>query len=428
MTAREAAVRALVAFSQGNTWSDLFLNSLLTKEGITGRDAALASRICYGVLQNGTACQWYAEMFLDGSFDRLQPVVREILKSAVYQMVFMDKIPARAAVSEAVELAKTLCNKGAAALVNAVLRKLSASLDRLPPLPDDDLTIKYSHSREFIDYFIRKIGREKTLKLLEADNSIPELTVRVNSLKPPIEIPNSTPHPWLEGYVNLEGIGNVSETEWYKNGYLTVQDAAAALPVIAAEPEPGIRLLDACAAPGGKTFLAAQLMQNKGYILACDIHQHKLKHIIEGSQRLGIDIVEVKAMDASTFDENLHEAFDTVLADVPCSGLGVIRKKPEIRYKSFESISSIPKKQFNILDNLASYVKPGGLLIYSTCTLMEEENEGVTGRFLSKHSDFTREAFTLPGPIGNVDSGHITIWPTDFGTDGFYICKLRKKK
>ncbi len=428
MTAREAAVRALVAFNTNNAWSDIFLNNILIKEKITGRDAALATRITYGVLQNGVACQWYVERFVDGSFDRLQPVVREILRTAVYQLVYMDRIPARAAVSEAVELAKKICNKGAASLVNAVLRKFSGTMDKLPPLPEDDWSIKYSHSKEFIDYFINKIGVDKTLKLLEADNTIPELTVRLNSLKGLTQLPNAKPHPWLEGFFTIEGLGNIADTDLYKNGYITAQDAAAALPVLAAAPEPGISLLDACAAPGGKTFLTAQLMENKGYILACDIHENKLKHINEGSNRLGITIIETKAMDASDFDEKLHNAFDIVLADVPCSGMGVIRKKPEIRYKSFDSISGLPKKQFNILDNLAAYVKPGGVLVYSTCTLIEEENEGVSDRFLSKHSDFYMEGFTLPQPIGRVESGRITLWPFDYNTDGFYICKLRKRK
>ncbi len=417
-----------MAYEAKGSWSDAYLNGLLKNEGIKGRDAALAARLCYGVMQNDAACRWLAERYLQDKkgFGGLQPAVRSILKAGAYQLAFMDRIPPRAAVSESVELAKKLANSGAASLVNAVLRRLSAGSDGPPPLPEDDWSIRYSHPKQFIDYFMGRIGRENTRRLLEADNSIPEITARVNSLKPPCQIPGSRPHPWLEGFVMLEGAGGIAETEAYKKGLITVQDAAAALPVLAACPEAGMRLLDACAAPGGKAFLAAQLMKNRGYILACDIRDNKIRQLREGAARLGIGIIEAKAMDATVFDETYRCSFDIVLADVPCSGFGVIRKKPEIRYKSFESIAGLPELQYNILANLARYVRSGGSLVYSTCTLVREENEGVTDRFLAEHGDFSPEGFELPEPVGRISEGRITIWPYDYSTDGFYICKMRK--
>ncbi len=431
MTAREAAVRALMACEAQGAWSDMYLNGLLKKEKFGGRDRALAARLCYGSLQNTLALKWYIEKYLSGGnkYEKLQPAVRMILITAVYQLIFMDRIPARAAVYEAVEMAGRLSNRGAASLVNAVLRNLTASIENetLPSLPEEDWSIKFSHPKEFIDYFTKVIGSDKTRLLLEADNSVPEITVRVNSLKQATCIPDSRPHPWLDGYRVLEGSANITESEAYKNGLITVQDAAAALPVLAAAPSPGQRVLDACAAPGGKSFLAAQLMNNEGFILSTDINASKLRHIREGCDRLGITIIEAKAMDASVFDSIYHESFDIVLADVPCSGFGVIRKKPEIRYKSFESIRRLPEVQYKILDNLAAYVKPGGVLLYSTCTLLREENEAVTDRFLSQHSEYRTEGFDLPEPVGSVRRGQITIWPFEYGTDGFYICKLRKK-
>ncbi len=417
-----------MAYEAKGSWSDAYLNGLLKNEGIRGRDAALAARLCYGVMQNDAACRWLAERYLRGrkGFDGLQPEVRAILKAGAYQLAFMDRIPPRAAVDEAVELAKKLANRGAASLVNAVLRRLSGVSGGPPPLPEDDWSVRYSHPKEFIEYFIKRIGKENTRRLLEADNSIPEITARVNTLKPPGIIPNSKPHPWLEGFVVLEGAGEITESEAYKNGLITVQDAAAALPVLAALPHAGMSVLDACAAPGGKAFLAAQLMNDIGHILAGDIYESKVRQLREGAGRLGIGIIEAKAIDATVFDEKYRESFDIVLADVPCSGFGVIRKKPEIRYKSFESIAGLPELQYNILANLSRYVKPGGALVYSTCTLVREENEGVTDRFLAGHVDFCMEGFSLPEPVGSVPEGRTTIWPYDYSTDGFYICRMRK--
>jgi 16S rRNA (cytosine967-C5)-methyltransferase len=256
--------------------------------------------------------------------------------------------------------------------------------------------------------------------------SIPAVTVRVNSLKPAGELPNSRPHPWLEGYRLLEGFGNIASSEAYKNGLITVQDAAAALPVIAAAPKAGQRLLDACAAPGGKSFLAAQLMGNEGEILACDINSGRLSRVREGAERLGLDIIETKLMDAASFDNMYRERFDIVLADVPCSGFGIIRKKPEIRYKKLDGLAELPGLQYRILSNISGYVRPGGTLVYSTCTLIEAENEAVAGRFLMEHPDFALEAFDLPEPVGHAE-GMMTLWPYQYGTDGFFICKMRKK-
>ncbi len=435
MTAREAAVQALLAYEKRGAWSSDVLGSLLEKQGLSRKDGALAYRICEGVLQNMLACDWYLQPYLRGS---LQSSVRAILRCAVYQMAFMDKIPQRAAVNEAVELTKKLANPAAARLVNAVLRRLIAQ--PLPQLPDGtdagSLSLRYSHPRELVELFLKECGPENTRAMLECNNRESRTVYRVNRLKGSRE--DVIARLTAEGYraesaapfgdfITVSGAGSPSALSAFAEGFLTVQDPAASLPVYAAMVRPGMRVLDTCAAPGGKSFLLAQEMANSGSILSCDLHTNKLKRIEEGARRLGIDIIRTKAADASAPSDDLLEAFDLVLADVPCSGMGVIGKKPEIRYKALSEIAGLPAVQQRILRGAARCVKPGGVLVYSTCTLLRQENEEIVDAFLAEHPDFTREAMELPQPFGRIEEGELLLWPHLYGTDGFYLCRMRRK-
>ncbi len=434
MRAREAAVQALLACEKRGAWSDAYLNGLFDRESPDRREAALAYRISAGVLQNKEACDWYLKPYLKG---KLQSPIRAILRSAVYQIAFMDRIPVSAAVNEAVELAKRLGNPGAAKLVNAVLRRLTSG--PLPPLPEGDdpenLSIRFSHPRPWVDYFLERLGKEDTKKLLALNNAPAPVTLRVNHLKATseeaaeilrqdgIEVCPSV----MEGFFTVENPGAMTSIHAFQDGLVTVQDPAAALPVFAAAARPGMSVLDCCAAPGGKSFLLAEQMEDQGSILSCDLHEKKLKRIEEGAQRLGISIIETCAADASKPLAAMQERFDLVLADVPCSGLGVIRKKPEIRYKTREQVAALPDTQLAILEGAASCLRSGGVLVYSTCTLLREENEAVTETFLARHPEFSREAFELPSPFGTAADGHRTLWPFEFETDGFYLCRMRKR-
>ena len=418
MTGREAAVRALTAFERSGARPDAYLDGLIKNEGMDRREAALAARLCGGVLQNRTLCDWYIEPYIR---KKLDVEVRQILRTAVYQLAF-TRIHAGAAVNEAVELTKKLSNSGAASLVNAVMRRLSDGALPPPPQGDDtaSLSIRYSHAPWLIDYFKALIGTEKTKLLLEADNAVPETCLRVNRLKcdPQTALAALTAEgaqARAEGdFIYCARTGRVSELKAFRDGLVTAQDPAAARAVELALLEPGMRVMDACAAPGGKSFLAAQIMADRGSILACDIHTSKLAKIAEGAERLGAGIISVQRRDASKPDRELFGSFDAVLADVPCSGMGVIAKKPEIRFKSPDEIAPLPAIQLAIADNLAAYVRKGGVLLYSTCTLMREENEGVTRAFTAAHGEFVTEE-------------EETIWPFERRTDGFYICRLRKK-
>ena len=234
-----------------------------------------------------------------------------------------------------------------------------------------------------------------------------------------------TAHPWLAGCMILSNTGNVECLDAFQRGLFYVQDAAARLAVMAADPQTGMRVLDACSAPGGKSFAAAIAMGDSGSIVSCDIHPHKQRLIEAGAKRLGLSCICAETQDSTQHRPDFEQTFDLVIADVPCSGLGVIRKKPDIRYKDPAPMEGLPAVQRRILNTVCTYVKPGGVLLYSTCTLLKRENEDIVAGFLKDNHDFTLEGFTLLEPIGGCE-GQLTLWPHRHGTDGFFIAKMRR--
>lgn len=438
-SAREAALSVLERCRRNQAFSDALLGSTMQSAGLNSKDSALCTRLCYGVLQNMLLCDFYIDQFAVKS-QKLEPKVRDILRLSVYQILFMDKIPSHAAVSEGVDLCKKSGFARASGLVNAVLRKISDNKDKLPAIPDNDpcqyLSIKYSTPLGLVRKLNHEFGTEFTQGMLRANNEAAPLTIQVNTLKtsseelvPLLEAKGIfvMPHDLLPDCFDVFGAGDISGLDEHKNGLFYVQDAAARLSVLAAEPKSGDTVLDACAAPGGKSFAFAMLMRNIGKIYSNDIHENKLTRVREGAKRLGIDIISTATMDASKPDKSLLASCDLVIADVPCSGLGVIRKKPDIRYKELSEIEKLPQTQLNILNGLAACVKPGGALLYSTCTVLEQENNGVIDRFLQEHNEFSAEGFVLPAPIGEVKSGRLSLYPHVHNTDGFFVCKLRKQ-
>jgi len=414
MTAREAALRALTACRKDGAWAEGVLKELLS--GMDRREAALASRLCYGVLQNRMLLDFWLSGFVRG---KTQPVVQDILRLALYQIKMMDKIPPSAAVNEAVEQTKRSANAQAARLVNGVLRSVLRAQELPKP---EDLATKYSHPQALVDLLQAQYG-EKTEAILRSHNASPETVFQVNTLKTTAARlaaqleesgVNYRPHESLKNCLYVSGTGSLENLQAYRDGWFYVQDAAARLAIEAAELAPGMRVLDCCAAPGGKSFAAAIKLENEGELISCDIHPHKLKLIENGAERLGIGILQTKLQDASAFVPEWENAMDAVVCDVPCSGLGVIRKKPDIRYKDLAPTERLPELQRKILTNQARYVKPGGTLIYSTCTILRRENEAVAEAFLQENKQFTLQ-------------GMKTYLPCDDNTDGFYICKLRRK-
>ena len=433
--ARPAALAALQKWRKNDAWSDAALNAAISKFGLDTRDAALASRICYGTLQNLALLDHTIAQCCDRPLSKLEPQVLDILRISVYQILFMDRIPDHAAVSEAVELCKTIGAKRASGLVNAVLRHVSDLNGAIPSLPEKGtaayLSVRYSHPLWLCEQWIESFGYAFTQSALAANNADAPACLQCNQLRIdasrlyadlnaagyPVEM-----HAHLPDALVCSG-GDLAASRPYADGWFYVQDAAAKYAVLVADPQPGMHVLDACAAPGGKSFAAAIQMRDQGEIVSCDIHEKKLKRLRDGAARLGLNCIHTHAMDARTPDLEAS-SFDVVLADVPCSGLGVIRKKPEIRYKDPEALSSLPAIQKDILNGLALLVKQGGVLLYSTCTVQKTENEDVVTAFLSSHKDFALEAITLPWL--NQPKGMHTFWPHVDGTDGFFVAKLRK--
>ena len=437
-SARETALRVLISCRTNGAWADAALQAQLRRDGIAGLDAALCSRLVYGVLQNQLLLDHYIGAFCCQRPDHLQPPLLDILRLGAYQILYLDKVPDRAAVSESVELAKHFKRGQAAGLVNAVLRKLAQNKNDLPPIPDRDeiryLSIRYSHPRWLVKRLLPALGRDETEAFLAANNSVAPLTVQVNPLKTSAETlltelreagVTARPHAWVPGCLELSGTGDLTALPAFREGRFLVQDPAARLVSLAAGIAPGQRVLDVCAAPGGKSFSAAFAMENQGSVTACDLHENKLVRIRQGAERLGVTCVETAAADGRNFRPEWQEAFDTVLVDAPCSGLGIIRKKPDVRYKKADDLFALPVIQSAILENAARYVKPGGILLYSTCTILPEENEQITDAFLAEHSDFARETASLPAPIGKVE-GQLTFWPQRPRPDGSYICRMTR--
>lgn len=441
MDAREAAMLALNACQRQGGWSDGALKKQLSAAELSGRDAALATQLCFGVLQNQMLLDFYLAKFSNIPLKRMEGKVVQTLRLGAYQMLFLTRIPHSAAVNSAVALVKSHCkNPRAAGMVNGILRSMERSLQNMPVIPQGDpvayLSTLYSHPEWLVKEFILSLGEEETAQLLAADNSQPPTTVMVNTtrttaetLKAMLEADHveAEPHPWLENCLLLHRTGDLERLEAFQQGLFYVQDPASRLAVLAAGAKPGMKVLDCCAAPGGKSFAAAIAMENQGEIVSCDLHPHKKKLIQAGADRLGLTIISPKTADGKVFRPEWENAFDLVLVDAPCSGLGVIRKKPDIRYKDPAPLADLPAVQLDILRNAARYVKPGGTLMYSTCTLLYRENGEVVETFLAENNSYKAEAFPLPGPVGLVQGGSVTLWPHRHGTDGFFISKMRRE-
>lgn len=437
-SAREAALAALEKCRRDGAWSGAAIDAIIKKAALDEREAALASRLSLGVLQNSSLLDFYIGSFCTQDARRLEPKLRDILRMGVYQLVFLDKIPARAAVNESVALCKGAGLSRAAGLANAVLRRVSENISALPAVPNEGtaehLSIKYSHPLWLVSRLVDERGYDFAEGFLCACNTPPALTIQVNTLKVSVEEYaralarrdiEFTLCPYPRGCIELRG-GNVAALPGYEEGLFFVQDRAARMAMELSGACAGMRVLDACSAPGGKAFSAAVAMNDRGSILACDIHEKKLRLISSGAERLGIGIIETALKSAKEYDAALDGAFDLVIADVPCSGIGVIRKKPEIRAKTQAEIAPLPALQLDILSNLARYVRPRGTLVYSTCTVLKDENEAVVKSFLERYNNFAAEAFTLGGE--HLPTGQKTFWPNVDGTDGFFAARLIRKE
>lgn len=432
MPARTTALRALIACRTSGAWSDAALKDYMAQAGLSQKDAGLCTTLCCGVLQNQMLLDYYIDLFLTGR-KRLQPALRDILRMAVYQIVFLDRVPDSAAVNEAVKQAKRQFGPREASLCNGVLRNMLRQPEKLTP--PRDYHIRYSHPSGLVDLMKASVGK-KLEPILQADNGQSETCAQVNPLKttePELlaqwqrEGVQVEKHPWMAGCFLLKNTGNLEKLPSFQQGLFQIQDPAARLSVAVLELTPGQQVLDLCAAPGGKSMAASMYMENRGHIVSCDLHPGKLPQIEKAAQRLGVDILETKENDGTVLRPEFSEAFDAVIADVPCSGLGVIRKKPDIRYKNLADMEALPPIQREILERAAAYVRKGGQLLYSTCTILKRENEAVVQDFLTAHPEFRPEPLHLPEPLAEQAPGMLTLYQGIDHCDGFFLCRMRKQ-
>lgn len=438
--AREVAAFALYEIRQNGCFSENALNHFLDIAKLTRRDVALATRILYGTIQNQSMCDFYIRKYSKIRLAKIKPIVLDLLRMGVYQIVMLDKIPAHAATSETIDIIKKFVKKDFKAIgfANGILRSISRDFtDEKLPKPDCEnkesyYALKYSHMEWFVKILIKQYGQKQTELILKANNEIPLTSVRVNMLKAtPQQILkkleqqnfNVELHKKMDNILLCSG-GNIALTDVFKAGKITIQDTASALAAYVLDVRENMNVIDCCSAPGGKTFYIAELMKNTGKVISCDIYEQKLYKINENAERLGFSCIKTYALDSQIFRKEFEDFADRVMCDVPCSGMGIIRKKPEIRFKTNEEILDLPQIQLNILKNCAKYVKKDGIIVYSTCTILERENQDVINSFLTVNKNFKLEPFEHK--ICGKTNGMITLLPHIHLTDGFFIAKLRR--
>lgn len=437
---RDAALTILLAVDKNQAYSNLLLHQTIEKYKIDAKDRGLLTELTYGTLQHKLTLDYYLEPFIKGKVDIW---VRWLLRMSLYQMHYLTKIPSHAAVNEAVEIAKRRGHKGIASLVNGVLRSILREGVRSLEEMDDEverLAVKTSHPHWLVERWVNAYGFEQTKLMLHENNIPPVQTARVNTTKATVEQVLTT--------LEREGVkakrsefipeciyllsGQAARTAAFKHGLITIQDESSMLPVTVLNPQPGMKVLDMCAAPGGKTTHMAEKMKNEGSILATDLHPKKLDLIDENTSRLGLTIVQTAPVDGRKAASFLKEEdYDAILVDAPCSGLGVMRRKPDIKYtKREEDLQALQSIQLTILDNAVKLLKPGGKLVYSTCTVDKEENEGTVTKFLAEHLEMEAIALeNLPLQLAEKQrDGMLQVFPQDIGSDGFFVAAFRKKE
>ncbi|WP_156289019.1 16S rRNA (cytosine(967)-C(5))-methyltransferase RsmB [Oceanobacillus salinisoli] len=441
---RNSVLDLLIRTEKDEGFSHLLIDHEIKSKQFDPKDEKLLTEIVYGTLQRKITIDYYIDCFIN-SKKKMDLWVRALLRMSIYQMVFLDKVPDHAVIHEAVEIAKKRGHKGISGFVNGILRSVQRKgIPQTSAIKDDAkrLSIETSHPEWLVKRWISEYGYETTRFMCEANITRKHQSIRVQPLKisrdKAIETLTEIGFEVRPSKLSDQGIiiekGNILSTDLFKNGFVTIQDQSSMLVGEMLEAKPNMQVLDACSAPGGKATHIAEKMENEGAIHAYDLHKKKVNLIDDKASVLGLTIIDANQADARRLKE-IHqpESFDRILVDAPCSGLGVIRGKPEIKYnKKEEDIRNLSKIQLEILDSIASLLKTGGLLIYSTCTVDVEENENVVQNFLEKHSDFQiDETFfdSLPDEVkqspGISDLG-FQLFPQDYQTDGFFLTRLKK--
>ena len=437
---RGVAVRLLNRVERSDSYLDRVLDAELRSPELNDLDKGLLTELVHGVLRWQNKLDWVLNGFSHGNFQKSEVNIKNTLRVALYQILFLDRIPHAAAVNEAVELIKRVRGEKVGGLVNAVLRNIIRNLGGIRfPDPNEDyvqyLSVMYSHPHWMVKRWVKRFGPEDTQKLLVANNERPSLSLRINKLKAqPGEFLTMldqqhiqyTGSAHIDFFVRVKSLTRIGQMELFRRGFFTIQDESAVLPCLMLAPQPGERVIDLCAAPGGKTTAMAEMMRNEGEVVAIDKYEMKLSFIKAACDRLGLHNVKLLAVDASTLDS---EQADKVLLDTPCSGLGVLAKKPDIKWKrDITDIIKLARMQKGLMENAARLVKPGGVLVYSTCTMEPEENIEVVMHFLAKHPEFTVENANSYASHALVNTdGYVETFPHHHGMDGSFAVRLKKK-
>ena len=441
---REVALRILVDINEKNAYSNIQLNKMDIE--MDSRDENLVREMVYGIIENRLYIDHIISKASKIKLKKIHPYILEILRIGIYQILFMDKIPDSAAVNESVKLAKKYGHKGTIGYVNGILRAITRDRAKFTNIDTSDeieyISIKYSHPKWMVERWVKEHGVEFTKELCKANNETPSLNIRVNTLK--IDKEALVSNLMNQGIQLREGLyaqdciifdeaNNITKLQEFKDGLFTIQDESSMLVAQIMDPSKGATVLDVCSAPGGKSTHMAQYMDNKGMIISRDIFDHKIRLIEDNANRLGIDIIKVENHDALIRDEDLVGKIDCLLLDAPCTGLGLIRRKPEIKWNRLEEdIILLSKLQYDIIDNIKDYVKPGGTLVYSTCTIEKDENINLINRFIQENPNFKlvniEDRLKYKKNLNTLKEGYVQLFPHLHNTDGFFIAKMVKER
>ena len=453
--ARETALKILYKIDEEKAYSNIVLNSEIKKqkEKLQRKDIGLISEIVYGVTTWRITLDEIIEKYSKIKLKKISKWILNILRMSIYQIIFLDKIPKSAAVNEGVNLAKKYGNRGSIGFVNAVLRKVDKK-DYTKLFEEKDNIKRISITTSMPEWIILELKKEgvsieKIEEICKNSNIRPSISVRINNLKiSKQELKEKlqekgikTEDGILNDFLILNNIKDIENLEEFTQGYFTVQDEVAGLTALVLNPQPGENVLDACSSPGGKTTYLAELMKNQGNIVATDIHEHRTKLVENAAKRLGINIIKTSVQDATIFNEKYKEKFDKILLDVPCLGIGVLKRKPDIKWqKEQKDVDEISKIQYKILENCSKYLKKNGEIVYSTCSIFKKENEGIIEKFIKNNLEFQIEKFDFEknSQLKNEKNAnlffqnyiknckYLEVYQNE-KTDGFFICKMTKK-
>lgn len=446
--ARELVLKILVDVLQNGAYSNIALNDCLNKNELKACDKAFITEIFYGVLEYKERIDYIISKFSSVKLKKISYWILNILRMGIYQIIFMDKVPDSAAVNESVKLARKYGHAYSVKYVNGVLRSIAKNKQNIEYPSENNnlveyLSVWYSYPTWFVEKCIKDFGYDFTKSFLESSNKKPNFCIRVNTTKTSTDELmkllkedgiNTTKSKIIDIGLIVENSQNITRSKLYNEGFFTIQDESSMLVAKVLNPKENDVVIDVCAAPGGKSTHIAELMNNTGCVYSRDVYEHKVLIINEMAKRLGLTNIKPQVFDATKLDKEMIEKADKVLVDAPCTGLGIIRRKPDIKWtKESKDTDNISKLQYSILENASKYVKEGGYLVYSTCTIEKEENINVVTKFIKNNSNFAMEdimAFIPHSLEGRelAKKGYMEFYPNVHNTDGFFISKMKKIK